>query len=93
MKIDAVADRCQDILTALSQVIVGKTEVLEVRFPGAEVNSIEKEVEDGKVVYDIELKQKGRKVVARHYRMLDELLKACDKSVAVSRYVSRDEER
>src|SRR5438552_2807055 len=35
----------------------------------------------------------GRKVVARHYRMLDELLKACDKSVAVSRYVSRDEER
>jgi MoxR-like ATPase len=29
MKIDAVADRCQDILAALSQVIVGKTEVLE----------------------------------------------------------------
>ena len=27
------------------------------------------------------------------YRMLDEVLKACDKSVAVSRYVSRDEER
>jgi flavorubredoxin len=36
---------------------------------------------------------RGRKVVARHYRMLDEFLKACDKSVAVSRYVSRDEER
>jgi len=35
----------------------------------------------------------GRKVVARHYRMLDEFLKACDKSVATSRYVSRDEER
>jgi len=35
----------------------------------------------------------GRNVVARHYRMLDEFLKACDKSVAVSRYVSRDEER
>jgi hypothetical protein len=32
-------------------------------------------------------------VVARHYRMLDEILKACDKSVAVSRYVTRDEER
>src|SRR3954468_9346920 len=36
---------------------------------------------------------RGRKVVARHYRMLDEFLKACDKSVAVSRYVTRDEER
>ena len=27
------------------------------------------------------------------YRMLDDFLKACDKSVAVSRYVFRDEER
>jgi len=36
---------------------------------------------------------RGRDVVARHYRMLDEFLKACDKSVAVSRYVTRDEER
>jgi flavorubredoxin len=36
---------------------------------------------------------RGRAVVERHYRMLDEFLKACDKSVAVSRYVSRDEER
>ncbi len=35
----------------------------------------------------------GRNVVERHYRMLDEFLKACDKSVATSRYVSRDEER
>jgi len=35
----------------------------------------------------------GRNIVARHYRMLDEFLKACDKSVAVSRYVTRDEER
>jgi hypothetical protein len=35
----------------------------------------------------------GRRVVARHYQMLDDILKACDKSVAVSRYVSRDEER
>jgi hypothetical protein len=35
----------------------------------------------------------GRSVVERHYRMLDEFLKACDKSVAVSRYVTRDEER
>jgi flavorubredoxin len=36
---------------------------------------------------------RGRGVVARHYRMLDDFLKACDKSVAVSRYVTRDEER
>ena len=36
---------------------------------------------------------RGRKVVARHYRMLDEILKGLDKSVAVSRYVGRDEER
>ena len=36
---------------------------------------------------------RGRKVVARHYQMLDEFLKSCDKSVAVSRYVTRDEER
>src|ERR1700722_11658758 len=35
----------------------------------------------------------GRSVVERHYRMLVEFLKACDKSVAVSRYVTRDEER
>jgi flavorubredoxin len=36
---------------------------------------------------------RGRNVVARHYAMLDEFLKACDKSVMASRYVSRDEER
>jgi flavorubredoxin len=36
---------------------------------------------------------RGRSVVERHYRMLDEFLQACDKSVAVSRYVTRDEER
>jgi flavorubredoxin len=36
---------------------------------------------------------RGRAVVERHYRMLDDFLKACDRSVAVSRYVGRDEER
>jgi flavorubredoxin len=35
----------------------------------------------------------GRKVVARHVEMLDQILKALDQSVAVSRYVDRDEER
>src|SRR5262249_44883887 len=36
---------------------------------------------------------RGRNVVARHYKMLDAFLKACDKSVSKSRYVGRDEER
>ena len=36
---------------------------------------------------------RGRKVVQRHYKMLDEFLKACDKSRMASRYVTRDEER
>jgi hypothetical protein len=36
---------------------------------------------------------RGRGVVERHYRMLDEFLKASDKSRMVSRYVTRDEER
>jgi uncharacterized membrane protein YkoI len=31
------------------------------RFPGADVTSAEKENEDGKIVYDIELKHEGRK--------------------------------
>jgi hypothetical protein len=31
------------------------------RFPGAQITSAEKETEDGKVVFDIELKHKGRK--------------------------------
>jgi flavorubredoxin len=35
----------------------------------------------------------GHRVIERHYRMLDAFLQACDKSVAVSRYVPRDEER
>jgi flavorubredoxin len=35
----------------------------------------------------------GRKVVARHVALLDEILKGLDQSVAVSRYVDRDEER
>jgi uncharacterized membrane protein YkoI len=31
------------------------------RFPGADISSVEKEVEDGKVVFDVELKHEGRK--------------------------------
>jgi MoxR-like ATPase len=38
MKIDGVADRCQEILAALAQVIVGKTEVLEQILSGVLAN-------------------------------------------------------
>ena len=67
---------------------------------GAPTDSIRRGIADVFDKYDVETIApgygcvlRGRKVVARHYRMLDEFLKACDKSVAVSRYVSRDEER
>jgi uncharacterized membrane protein YkoI len=36
-------------------------DAIKNRFPNAEITSAEKEKEDGKVVYDIELKQDGRK--------------------------------
>jgi len=36
---------------------------------------------------------RGRNVVKRHFKMLDEFLAASDKSRMVSRYVTRDEER
>jgi flavorubredoxin len=67
---------------------------------GAPTDSIRRGIGDVFDKYDVETIApgygcvlRGRKVVARHYRMLDEFLKASDKSVAVSRYVSRDEER
>ena len=67
---------------------------------GAPTDSIRRGIDEVFDKYDIETIApgygcvlRGRKVVARHYRMLDEFLKGCDKSVAVSRYVSRDEER
>jgi flavorubredoxin len=67
---------------------------------GAPTDSIRRGIDKVFDTYDIETIApgygcilRGRDVVARHYRMLDEVLKACDKSVAVSRYVTRDEER
>jgi hypothetical protein len=67
---------------------------------GVSTDSIRRGIGDIFDKYDIETIApgygcilRGRKVVARHYRMLDEFLKSCDKSVAVSRYVTRDEER
>src|SRR6202050_5576680 len=67
---------------------------------GAPTDSIRRGIGNVYDKYDIECIApgygcilRGRNVVARHYAMLDEFLKACDKSVAVSRYVTRDEER
>jgi hypothetical protein len=67
---------------------------------GAPTDSIRRGIGEVFDKYDIETIApgygcilRGRNVVARHYQMLDEVLKACDKSVAVSRYVTRDEER
>jgi flavorubredoxin len=67
---------------------------------GAPTDSIRRGIGDIFDKYDVETIApgygcilRGRAVVARHYRMLDEVLRACDKRVAVSRYVSRDEER
>ena len=67
---------------------------------GAPTNSIRRGIGNVFDKYDIETIApgygcilRGRNVVARHYQMLDEFLKACDKSVATSRYVTRDEER
>jgi flavorubredoxin len=36
---------------------------------------------------------RGKKTVARHMQLVDDVLKSLDKSVALSRYVGRDEER
>jgi hypothetical protein len=36
-------------------------DAIKARFPGCEITSAEKEKEDGKIVYDIELKHKDRK--------------------------------
>src|SRR5258708_28156601 len=66
---------------------------------GAPTDSIRRGIGDVFDKYDIETIApgygcilRGRKVVAQHYRMLDEFLKTCDKSLAGSRYVTPDEE-
>jgi hypothetical protein len=67
---------------------------------GAPTDSIRRGIGNVFDTYDIETIApgygcilRGRNVVEGHYRMLDEFLKACDKSRMVSRYVTRDEER
>src|SRR5262245_25014563 len=61
----AAAARAEDKKKAekvpLEKVPKAVRDALEGRFPGAEVTSIEKETTGGKVLYDIELKHKGRK--------------------------------
>jgi flavorubredoxin len=67
---------------------------------GAPTDSIRRGIAEIFDKYDIETIApgygcilRGRRLVERHYRMLDEFLAACDKSRMASRYVSRDEER
>jgi len=67
---------------------------------GAPTDSIRRGIGDVFDKYDVETIApgygcilRGRRVVQRHYQMLDEFLKASDKRVMVSRYVTRDEER
>ena len=67
---------------------------------GAPTDSIRRGIGNVFDTYDVETIApgygcilRGRNVVERHYRMLDEILKGLDKRVAVSRYVGRDEER
>ena len=67
---------------------------------GAPTDSIRRGIDEVFAKHDVETIApgygcilSGRKVVARHVHMLDEVLKDLDRSVAVSRYVSRDEER
>jgi Putative beta-lactamase-inhibitor-like, PepSY-like len=45
----------------LDKVPKAVTDAIKGRFPDAEVTSVEKETEDGAVVYDVELKHKGIK--------------------------------
>ena len=74
--------------------------VATARLEGAPTDSIRRGIADVFDSCDVETIApgygcilRGRNVVKRHVRMLDEVLKALDKSVAVSRYVGRDEER
>jgi hypothetical protein len=45
----------------LDKVPKAVTDAIKGRFPDAEITSVEKETEDGAVVYDVELKHKGVK--------------------------------
>jgi uncharacterized membrane protein YkoI len=53
--------RAEDKKIPLDKVPQKIMDTIKTRFPGADVSSVEKENEGGKVVYDVELKHKGRK--------------------------------
>jgi hypothetical protein len=93
-------DSADNDSTSLSDV---RSFMLNTRYwwlEGAPTDSIRRGIGNVFDKYDIETIApgygcvlRGRNVVARHYQMLDEFLKASDKSRMVSRYVTRDEER
>jgi uncharacterized membrane protein YkoI len=57
----AAIARADEKKIPLDQVPKAVMAAIKNRFPGANITSVEKEKEDGKIVYDVELKQKGRK--------------------------------
>jgi uncharacterized membrane protein YkoI len=57
----ARADDEKDKKVPLDKVPKAVMDAIKGRFPGADISSVEKEKEDGKVVYDVELKHEGRK--------------------------------
>jgi uncharacterized membrane protein YkoI len=54
-------DKAKAKKVPLDKVPKAVIDAIKGRFPGADITSVEKETEDGKVVYDIELKHQGRK--------------------------------
>jgi hypothetical protein len=53
--------RSDDKKVPLDKVPKPVMDAIKARFPGADVTSVEKETEDGKIIYDVELKHKDRK--------------------------------
>jgi uncharacterized membrane protein YkoI len=54
-------DKAKPEKVPLDKVPKAVMDAIKGRFPKAEISSVEKETEDGKVVYDVELKSEGRK--------------------------------
>ena len=57
----AVGSHAADEKVPLDKVPAKISAAINGRFPGAELKSVEKENEDGKIMWDVELTQKGRK--------------------------------
>jgi uncharacterized membrane protein YkoI len=56
-----MAARADGEKVPLDKVPKAVMDAIQDRFPDADITSVEKETEDGKIVYDIELKSKGKK--------------------------------